>query len=179
MANPAFQALAHLASVSRSSAKGLPAQADVSPRWSGVGFSCLGHRFVVPMGQISELMEVPSTTKLPGVQAWVLGLSNVRGRLLPLLDLARYMGGQIGSQRKAQRVLVLEMEGLFSGLVVDRAFGMQHFIADTFEDFNGELPERLGQYVKGTYRDSSGEPWCVFDMMALAEDPNFINAAVT
>ena len=93
MANPAFEVLANLAGLSRNAAAlALPAQVDVAPRWSGVGFSCLGFRFVVPMGQVSELMEVPSATRLPGVQNWVIGLSNVRGRLLPLFDLARFVG---------------------------------------------------------------------------------------
>jgi len=179
MANLAFEALANLAALSRQSARGLPAQMDVARRWSGVGFSCMGYRFVVPMGQVAELMEVPSTTRLPGVQSWVLGLSNVRGRLLPLFDLARFVGGQISNQKKSHRVLVLETQNLLSGLVVDRAFGMQHFVADTYEDFQGELPQGLMQYVKGAYRDSTGEPWCVFDMGVLTEDPSFINASAS
>lgn len=179
MANPAFEALSNLAVVSRQSALGLPAQTDVAPQWSGVGFSCLGFRFVIPMGQVSELMEVPSATRLPGVQNWVIGLSNVRGRLLPLFDLARFMGGQISNQKKSHRVLVLERENLFSGLVVDRAFGMQHFLADTYEESTGELPDNLKKFVEGSYRDASGEPWRVFDLGALAQDPNFMNAAVT
>lgn len=179
MANSAFEALASMASLSRQAALGLPAQIDAAPRWSGVGFSCMGYRFVVPMGQVSELMEVPTTTRLPGVQSWVIGLSNVRGRLLPLFDLARFIGGQIGAQKKSHRVLVLETESLYSGLVVDRAFGMQHFVADTYGRFEGDLPSRLGQFVKGAYRDSSNEPWCVFDIDALSHDPNFINASGT
>ncbi len=179
MGNPAFEALANLASSSKGTSKGLPAQADVAQRWSGVGFSCLGYRFVIPMGQISELMEVPNTTRLPGVQTWVIGLSNVRGRLLPLFDLARFVGGQISSQRKAHRVLVLETENLFSGLVVDRAFGMQHFVADTFAEFNGEMPDGLRPYVTGAFQDSSGERWCVFDMSLLSQDSNFTNASAT
>lgn len=178
MANAAFEALVNLATLSRKTATGLPAQVDVSPRWSGVGFSCLGYRFIVPMGQVSELMEVPSATRLPGVQPWVIGLSNVRGRLLPLFDLARFVGGQISSQKKSHRVLVLETENLFSGLVVDRAFGMQHFVADTYEEFDGELPQGLKQFVNGSYKDSVGERWCVFDMGLLAQDANFINASV-
>lgn len=177
MANPAYQALLSLANLSQSSAKGLPAQRDVARRWSGVGFSCLGHKFVAPMGQVAELMEVPPSTSLPGVQSWVVGLSNVRGRLLPLFDLARFVGGQVSSQKKAHRVLVLETETLYSGLMVDRAFGMQHFVADSFEDFQGELPAELVQYVKGAYRDSTGGEWGVFDLSILAGDPNFINAA--
>lgn len=178
MANLAFEALANLAIQCRQSAHDLPAQTDVAPRWSGIGFSCMGYRFVVPMGQISELMEVPAATKLPGVQFWVIGLSNVRGRLLPLFDLARFMGGQVSNQKKAHRVLVLETENLYSGLVVDRAFGMQHFMADTYENFDGAtLPENLGNFVTGVYKDSSGEPWHVFDLSILAENATFTNAA--
>ncbi len=179
MSNPAFVALANLAAQSRHSAKGLPAQADVAPRWSGIGFSCMGYRFVVPMGQVSELLEVPSSTRLPGVQSWVVGLSNVRGRLLPLFDLARYVGGQNSSQRNAHRVLVWESENLYSGLVVERAYGMQHFIADSYEDGAGELPAGLKPYITGAYKDASGDAWGVFDMSVLANDPNFINASAT
>ncbi len=179
MANPAFESLINLAAQSRRSAMGLPAQADMAPRWSGIGFSCMGFRFVVPMGQISELMEVPATTRLPGVHSWVIGLSNVRGRLLPLFDLARFIGGHVNSQKKSHRVLVWESDHLYSGLVVDKAFGMKHFIADTYSEESVELPDNLRGYVSGAYKDGSGESWSVFDMSSLAEDPNFINASAT
>ncbi|MFL0804011.1 MAG: chemotaxis protein CheW [Agarilytica sp.] len=179
MANPAFETLVNLSAQSRRSALGLPAQTDVAPRWSGIGFSCMGYRFVVPMGQVSELMEVPSATRLPGVHSWVIGLSNVRGRLLPLFDLARFIGGHINTQKKAHRVLVWESENMYSGLVVDRAYGMQHFIVDTFDEVGGDLPPNLKAYVNGTYKDASGDAWSVFDMSVLAGDPNFINASAT
>lgn len=179
MDNTAFGVLANLSAQSRLSALGLPAQADVAPRWSGIGFSCMGYRFVVPMGQVSELLEVPLSTRLPGVHSWVLGLSNVRGRLLPLFDLARFVGGQNGSQRNVHRVLVWESENLYSGLVVERAYGMQHFIADSYEEGAGDLPAGLRPYVTGAYKDAEGDAWGVFDMSFLANDPNFINASAT
>ena len=177
MADTAFSALNNLATLSRNSAKGLPAQVDVAPKWSGIGFSCMGYKFVVPMGQVAELMDVPDSTRLPGVQEWVVGLSNVRGRLLPLFDLAKLVGGQVSSQKKAHRVLVLETEHLYSGIIVDRAYGMQHFYVDSFQEFKGDLPEQLGQYINGAYQESSGEQWGVFDFGILAEDSRFTNAA--
>lgn len=174
----AYKALTSLAALSRKSAKGLPAQIDVVPRWSGVGFSFLGFRFVTPMGQMAELMEVPASTKLPGVQPWVIGLSNVRGRLLPLFDLPRFFGGAISGTKKNHRVLVLETENLYSGIVVDRAFGMQHFPADRFGPAQTEIKEEILPFVKGAYRDSRGEQWSVFNLATLAEDPQFLNAAL-
>ena len=174
----AYLALAGLAALSRRSAKGLPAQIDSVQRWSGIGFSFLGHKFVTSMGQVTELMEVPVSTRLPGVQPWVLGLSNVRGRLLPLFDLPQYFGGHIGGQKKSHRVLVLETGGLYSGIVVDGAYGMQHFNADSFGEYQGDLPEEVMPFVDGAYRDASGEQWLVFDVVKLATDAKFINAAL-
>lgn len=174
----AYQALADLAARSRRSAKGLPAQVDSVQKWSGIGFSLLGHRFVTPMGQVSELMEVPASTRLPGVQSWVIGLSNVRGRLLPLFDLPHFFSGHMSNQKKSHRVLVLETDSLYSGIVVDNAYGMQHFNAETFGDYEGELPTGVEPYAEGAYRDSFGEQWSVFNFARLAEDARFINAAL-
>lgn len=173
----AYKALTSLAALCRKSAKGLPSQVDVAPRWSGVGFSILGQKFVAPMGQMTELMELPGWTRLPGVQAWVIGLSNVRGRLLPLFDLSRFFGGAMSGQKKNHRVLVLETENLYSGIVVDMAFGMQHFTADMFGEYQGEIPEGVSPFVKGAYRDAAGEQWAVFNMATLADDARFLNAA--
>ena len=178
MSVTAFQVLANLASLSKRSAKTLPAQQAKAPRWSGVGFSCLGINFVIPMGQVKEMMEIPASTKLPGVKGWVVGLSNVRGRLLPLFDLAKFVGGQLNTQKKSHRVLVLETENLYSGLVVDRSFGMQHFINDTFGAYNQEVPEGFVKYITGAFSDDQGNQWGVFDLNLLAEDAEFVNAAI-
>lgn len=178
MAEAAFQTLLNLANLSRRCASGLPEQIDVAPMWSGVGFSCLGVNFVIPMGQVKEMMDVPSSTRLPGVKYWVVGLANVRGRLLPLIDLARFAGGQLNSQRKAHRVLVLETDTLYSGLIADRSFGMKHFVIDTFSQYQGELPDTIRKYITGSYRDTHGEEWGVFDLNTLAADAHFLNAAI-
>jgi twitching motility protein PilI len=174
----AFQALASLAAISRQSARGLPAQVDVVPRWSGVGFSFLGFQFVTTIGQVAELLEVPSSTRLPGVHPWVVGLSNVRGRLLPLLDLAMFFGGKLTAQRKQHRVLVVERDNFYTGLLVDRAFGMQHFSADSYDESCEGIPDMLESYVQGSYQDAAGNKWYVFNVAALIEEPRFANAAV-
>ncbi|WNO09357.1 chemotaxis protein CheW [Teredinibacter sp. KSP-S5-2] len=173
----AYQALASLAALSKQSAKGLPAQQKSAPRWSGVGFSFMGFKFVTPMGIVAELMELPQSTRLPGVQPWVIGLSNVRGRLLALFDLPQFLGGKLISQKKQRRVLVLETDTLYSGLVVDQAYGMQHFYIDSFRESVEGLPESIAPYVRGSYSNAQGEQWLVFRMETLAEDDRFTNAA--
>lgn len=136
----AFQALVNLAMQSRRSAKGLPSQIDTQPHWSGIGFELLGRHFVAPMGEVSEMLEVPYYTRLPGVKPWVKGVANVRGRLLPVCDLAVFLGGRIQAPRKQQRILVLENQDLYTGLLVDRVLGMQHFPVDTYSPADTPSP---------------------------------------
>ncbi len=176
----AFNALVDLAQRSLASAKGLPAQTEVRQYWSGIGFSLMGSALVSPMGEITELLELPEYTKCPGVQPWVLGVANVRGRLLPLFDMAAFFGGRLDGQRKKHRVLVLERDGFYAGLVVDAAMGMQHFPVESFTADAGEIAETLLPFVGGCYGHSSkggDREWYVFNPAKLIEDPRFANAA--
>lgn len=174
----AFQALVDLAELSKKHAKALPAQVNASPRWSGIGFSLLDHRFVVPLGQISEMLELPASTRLPGVQPWVVGLANVRGRLLPLFDLAQFFGGRSAGTRKQNRVLVVDNSPYYSGLIVDQAFGMQHFTSERYSKHVPDIPEPVKSLVQGSYTDAIGNIWAVINIPSLLEDPRFANAAL-
>lgn len=171
-----FVVLAQLAESSRNEAQGLPAQVDIQPHWSGIGFSLLGQRMVAPMGEVVEMLKVPSYTRLPGVQPWVVGVANVRGRLLPLFDLEGYFGGQRTGSRQRRRVLVLEMGELYSGLMVSDVFGMQHFPIDTFTDAVPQSLHPLQRYLNGSYVQMD-MTWTIFSPFNLAKDPRFFNAA--
>ena len=172
----AFEALIDLAQRSRAAARGLPAQTDIRPQWSGIGFELMGSNFVAPIGEVSELLEIPNYTHLPGVQPWVKGVANVRGRLLPLFDLAAYFGSRLAGGRKQRRVLILETETLYSGLMVDQVFGMQHFPMDEYSEQPGAVASSILPFVTGSY-PLDGRQWSLFRPALLAQDPRFINAA--
>lgn len=178
----AFDALVDLAQRSRRSARDLPSAIKVQPHWSGIGFIVLGQHFVAPIGEVSELLELPTYTKLPGVQPWILGVANVRGRLLPLMDLAFFFGGRLDGQRRRHRVLVLEAGDLYTGLVVDAALGMQHFPTDTFSSAVPDIDQAFESFVLGSYSKkqtaaSDDQLWYVFSPAQLIAEPRFINAA--
>lgn len=175
--NEGFQALVDLAAKTRTNSLPIPAEGDETPRQSGIGFSLLGRRFIAPMGQIAEMLEIPPSTRLPGVQPWVMGLANVRGRLLPLFDMAVFFGGISLGQRRQQRALVIDTDQLYSGLVVDQAYGMQHFTRDLYTEHVDDVPDAVAPFVKGGYVDASGVSWALFDMYAIANFSKFMNAA--
>ncbi len=177
-ADDPYAILAKIAERSTLGERGLPEQTDVKAHWSGIGFTLAGQRFVAPMAEVAELLERPSATRIPGVKPWVRGVANVRGRLLPLIDLEVFFGGQPGTNRKKQRVLALDMGDFYSGVLVSEVHGMQHFPLENFsgdpEDQNRETP--FADYLQGAYHNEE-QSWPVFSLHALAKDPRFFNAA--
>jgi twitching motility protein PilI len=124
------------------------------------------------------MMPVPDTTKLPGVQSWVVGLSNVRGRLLPLFDLEAFFGGKLSTNRHKQRVLVVEMGDLYAGLIVNEVYGMQAMPDDAEAE---EVPEKVAHltpYISGVF-EKDGLTWVAFSPIHLIRDPRFFNASTS
>ncbi len=172
----AYLKLHEIALLSRQHAKGLPEQEETKTIWSGVGFSLNGFNYVAPMDEVSEILLVPRYTQVPGVQSWVKGIANVRGRLMPVLDLMAYLNTPSQLQIKRRRLLAIERGELYSGLVVDEVLGMQHFSHDLFTDVLPDDYASARQYVKGGFASERGF-WGWFSLYELARDPRFLNVA--
>jgi twitching motility protein PilI len=172
-----FTFLQEIAERSIANAAGLPAQVEAIEIWSGVGFMLNGHRMVSPMMEVAELLTPPSSiTKLPGVKPWVRGVANLRGRLLPLVDLESFFGNTPVKNLR-RRILSVEQSDLYSGLVVSEVFGMQHFPADTHVDRLDKVADNIAPFVTGAY-EYQGVTWNVFSLSLLARDSRFLDAAV-
>ena len=171
-----FQLLCDIDQRCRALAAGLPSQQETVQTWSGIGFRMGGRLFVAPMGEITEVLHEPRYTLLPGVKNWVKGVANVRGRLLPIMDLCGFFGGELSPLRKQRRVLVVEHQEVFSGLVVDEVFGMQHFNVDSFTERLPPLEAGILPFVQGQFQRE--QPWLVFSPHVLAKDQGFLDIAV-
>lgn len=171
-----FGLLVELANLSLSVARGLPAQVEAAPTWTGIGFMLAEQRMVAPMAEVAELIPMPASTSLPGVKSWVRGVSNVRGRLLPLVDLEAFFGGQLVGSSKSRRVLAVEKGDLYSGLIVSEVVGMLHFPVDSFIEKIPSSAAPLAAYCLGSYVHDQAV-WTVFSPHRLAADHRFINAA--
>lgn len=172
-----FQQLLVYANRSVAVAPGLPQQVEIVPEWTGIAFTLGGVQMVAPMGQVTEILTIPTHTRLPSVQDWVRGVANVRGRLLPLMDMEAFLGGALSRDRKEHRVLVLELGDLYSGLIVSGVRGMETFPVDMFSDASpDDIPEPLRPYIDGAYQREQ-ESWLVFSPEKLIQDDRFYNVA--
>ncbi|WP_017938568.1 chemotaxis protein CheW [Zestomonas thermotolerans] len=171
-----FQLLVEIEQRCRQLAAGLPSQQEVVQTWSGIGFRMGERLFVAPMGEVGEVLHEPRYTQLPGVKSWVKGVANVRGRLLPVMDLCGFFGHELSPLRKQRRVLVVEHQDVFAGLTVDEVFGMQHFLVDSFSEQLPPLEAAIAPFIYGVFQRE--KPWLAFSPHALAKYPGFLDVAV-
>lgn len=175
-ANP-VAILAEIEQRARANAPGLPQQEDIREQWSGIGFRLGEQWMLAPLDEVTELLTLPSMTRVPGAKAWVLGIANVRGNLLPIMDLNGYLFGRRTVVGKRSRVLVINHRGVFAGLLVDDVTGLRHFEADSRMTERPDSDLETQPYLERGF-ELDGRAWPVFSMRKLAESPLFMQVAV-
>ncbi|WP_281645292.1 chemotaxis protein CheW [Parendozoicomonas sp. Alg238-R29] len=173
-----FELLLDLDQRAREHAAGLPAQEEVRNYWSGVGFMLNGQRYVSPLEDVHEILHIPETvTDIPGAYPWVKGVANVRGRLLPLIDLSGFFGFESGPvQQSEQRALVVEQGDLYCGLVVDAVSGLQHFEVETYNSsIPVNIPENVRFCMAGSYQREA--EFLVLSFRTLAKSDRFLQVS--
>jgi twitching motility protein PilI len=145
--------------------------------WIGVAFRMGGETFLVERDEAREVMGVPSPiTRVPGARQWIMGLANVRGQLLPVIDLKHYFGSGETVAGRNTRVIVVNHREIPAGLVVDEVLGFRRFAE---REFNAESPPtliRCEHYLSGSFRRGS-EAWPVLSLRSLVESPAFLQGS--
>ncbi len=172
-----FELLKELEKRSRSATPGGVAGADAVKEWVGVAFRMGGETFLVAREETREVLGLPTAvTRIPGAKSWVKGLANVRGQLLPLLDLRQFLGSGVTASGRNTRIIVVNHRDVPAGLMVDEVLGFRRFAES---DFNPDPPPtviRCDAYLAGAFR-RGGEVWPVLSMKSLVESQSFLQAA--
>ena len=152
-------------------------EAGAGKAWIGVAFRMGGETFLVARDEAREIMGVPAPlTRVPGSREWIRGLANVRGQLLPVIDLKQYLGSGATQPGRNTRVIVVNHREIPAGLIVDEVLGFRRF---NEQDFHGEPPPtiiRCERYLAGSFRRGT-EAWPVFSLKRLVESPAFLQGS--
>lgn len=157
----------------RANARGLPVGEVVEDDWIGIGFSLNGKQLIAKMSDVTEILPPPETIRVPGVQDWVKGLANVRGTLLPILDMGEYLSGELTQPGKERRILIINKDNIMAGLLVEEVFGMRRFKPELKVLSNSPDMGQLEPYLDGVFNDSQVD-WSVFDVKKLVTNERFL-----
>jgi purine-binding chemotaxis protein CheW len=86
-----------------------------------VGFRIGQETFGVPISLVREIVRVPAITSVPNAPDYIEGVINLRGRIIPVVDLRKRFREKVGEPSKKNRIVVVELEGRLIGLMVNSA----------------------------------------------------------
>ena len=133
-----------------------------------VVFALGEERLALPMSAVREIVRPLPLAPVPRAPELLLGLANLRGRVLPVLDLRRLVGAEPREPDDATRVLVLEWRGSRLGLVVDAVRRVLEAAADALETARGAAAALATDVLAGVVRDGA-EVVQVLDLEALLD----------
>ena len=171
-----FDTLAEYERRSLAHAVAQPAREIAQDQYRGVGYRVGKRRLISNFGEVVEIVPMPPVTPVPGAQPWMLGVGNIRGNLLPIVDLRQFLEGERTVLHESQRVLIVRQPDGDVAVTIDELFGQR-----TFQDEQHVEPEaladgRYGHFVDRAYRVAD-QTWGVFSLNRLARTPEFRQAA--
>jgi len=162
------RSLAHVA--------GLPEQLDAPGLWRGVAYRVGSRRLASGFDEVLEILPMPPVTHVPGSTPWMLGVANIRGTLLPVVDLKQFLEGERTVLQEKQRVLVVQQPGGAVAVTIDELYGQRSFVDAQSVDAAEIADGRYAYFVDRAYR-FDGKDWGVFSLSLLARTPEFRQAA--
>ena len=137
-----------------------------------VTFSLEGEMFAVPMGPVQEIIRVPDVARLPLAPAALEGLANLRGRVLPIVNLRRLFGCAQRAHDDATRAVVIQL-GQPLGFIVDRVASVLSVEPAAIEAADAIQSVVNAEYLTGVIKrrkaDGSQELLMVLDFDKLIE----------
>jgi twitching motility protein PilI len=130
-----------------------------------------GRRWLLDLTQISEIVPLQATTAVPLTQDWYLGLTNMRGHLTGVIDLARYLGQGVGDSAPAERRLISFAPGLgFNcALQVERVLGLRKLA----EMQQAPVADGAPAWCSQRFHDGDGASWQRIDLAQLVLESRF------
>jgi purine-binding chemotaxis protein CheW len=114
-----------------------------------VGFRIGNETYGVRIGAVREIVRVPEITAVPSAPDTVEGVINLRGKIIPVMDLRKRFGQAEVRPDKKNRILVVELENKLVGLIVNAASEVLKIPPSEIEAPGTMFAEGESSYVTG------------------------------
>jgi len=112
-------------------------------------FQIGNEEYAVPVDQVGSIERLQSITRVPGTANFVKGIINLRGVVIPVIDLRLRFGMEEASYTESTRIIIIHLDQVEVGLIVDVA----NDVIDLQEEMIELAPEVVGtvnvDYISG------------------------------
>jgi purine-binding chemotaxis protein CheW len=132
-------------------------------------FEVAGHTYAIDVAQVREVVRWQSVTPLPNAPALIEGVIDLRGSVVPVVDLGRALGGAPVAPGQRTRIAVTEVDGLVMGLAVDAAVEVLSVDVANLEDPPALATQTGYDVTRAVVRRPGVEPILVLSLEHVLE----------
>lgn len=119
-----------------------------------VGFRIGRETFGLPISIVREIVRVPEITAVPNAPDHIEGVINLRGKILPVIDLRKRFNATPVTPNNKNRIVVVEVEGRLVGLIVSSASEVLRIPPSEIEGPHNVFQEGDPSYVTGVAKQN-------------------------
>lgn len=118
-----------------------------------LAFRLGNEEYCVMVDQVREVLKMREITPVPHTADYVLGVTSIRGKVLPVIDLCKRFGLASGVRDEKSRIVVISVEDEDMGILVDRMTGVVRFLPDIIRPAPDTIEQRAGaEFLRGIAR---------------------------
>ncbi|NPA25946.1 MAG: purine-binding chemotaxis protein CheW [Deltaproteobacteria bacterium] len=102
---------------------------------------------------VQEIIKVPDITKVYQAPAEILGIINLRGKIVTIIDLAIKLDLETEMETENRRIIIVESHNEPFGLMVDQINDVIHINQDEIDTAPANVNIAQGRYITGVFRD--------------------------
>jgi len=121
-----------------------------------VGFELGAERFGAALGKIQEIIRHSAIVKIPRAPDFLEGIINLRGRVIPVIDLGKRFNMRGAEKGAKSRIIVAEVRGVRAGLSVDSVSKVLRAPAGSFEKTPALVSGIDRKFIAGVVKDKEG-----------------------
>jgi len=137
-----------------------------------VGFRIGNETYGVRIGSVREIVRVPEITSVPSAPELIEGVINLRGKIIPVMDLRKRFGQTEIISDKRNRILVVELENKLIGLIVNAASEVLKIPPSEVDSPGSVFAEGESSYVTGVGK-LKGRLIILLDIAKLLQRPEY------
>ena len=114
-----------------------------------VAFFLANEEYGVPIIQVQEVIRKPDITRIPGMPDFIDGVINLRGKIIPIIDLRKRFGLANKEDTDKTRIIVTKATDQIIGLVVDGVSEVVHLNDEQIEPIPQSIASIDAEYLSG------------------------------
>ena len=135
----------------------------------------------INVAKVREIIKMPKLTELPGSEDYIEGIFDLRGVVVPVVDLAKWMGIDVPSEDEApikKRVIITEFNNILIGFIVHDAKRIRRISWADIEPASFSVGEgKLDRSkITGITRIEGGEILLILDLESIVEEMGFFES---